>query len=332
MNPPRRWLLQWLAGAAALHGRAALAQAKVVRVGFLVFQAPPNPADPNSRSVEQGLLDAGYVEGRNLVIERRYAQGNAQLLPALAAELVQAQVDVIMIFGPAPLEAARRATRTIPLVMLASSSDPVADGLAVSLARPGGNITGLTYAVSSGRFGKQLELLQLAAPRLGRVAVLWDLDLEIYRRSWAAPMADAARTLGLEVLAPTIVQAARDLPEAFAQMKRQRADAILVATGGPLNAARAQVGALAIQHQLPTIAAFKAFVQAGLLMSYGPDLPDINRRGASYVDRIVKGARPGELPIELPIKYELVINRTTARALGITIPQELLLRADEVIQ
>ena len=237
-----------------------------------------------------------------------------------------------MIFGPQPLEAARKATKTIPLVMIASSSDPVAEGVALSLARPGGNITGLTYAVSSDRFGKQLELLKSAVGRIARVAVLWDLDLEMFRRFWAAPLADAGRMLGLEVQEPVRVTDAQGLPAAFALMKQRRADAILVATGGPLNAARARVGEFAIQYRLPTIAAFKALPRAGLLMSYGPDLPDIHRRAAGYVDRILKGARPGDLPIELPTKYELVINLKTAKALELTIPQTLLQRADEVIQ
>jgi putative ABC transport system substrate-binding protein len=186
--------------------------------------------------------------------------------------------------------------------------------------------------VSSDRFGKQLELLKVAVGRIDRVAVLWDLDLEIFRRFWAAPLADAGRLLGCQVQEPIRVTDAQGLPTAFALMKQQRADAILVATGGPLNAARSRVGELAIQYRLPTIAAFKALPQAGLLMSYGPDLADLNRRAASYVDRILKGAKPGDLPIELPSTYELVINLKTAKALGLTIPQSLLVRADEVIQ
>lgn len=226
---------------------SARAQSKPARIGILGFGARPNAQEPIYQAVVQGLLEAGYVEGRNLVIEGRFADANAQRLPGLAAELVQAQVDVILVFGP-------------------------------------------------------------------------------------APMAEAGRILGLEVLPPNIVRTAQDLPEAFAHMKRQRTDAVLVATGGPLNSARAQVAELAIAHRLPTVAALKSFPQAGLLMSYGPDLPDIYRRGASYVDRILKGAKSGDLPIELPTKYELVINRHTAKALGLTIPTSLLVRADEVIQ
>jgi putative ABC transport system substrate-binding protein len=302
------------------------------RIGFLFFAAFSPGASPNLDALMLGLRELGYTEGRNLLIERRAADGHADRLPELAAELVRSQVELIIIFGPQPLEAARKATKTIPLVMIASSSDPVAEGVALSLARPGGNITGLTYAASSDRFGKQLELLKSAVGQIARVAILWDLDLEIFRRFWAAPLADAGRMLRLEVQEPIRVTDAQGLPDAFVLMKQRRADAILVATGGPLNIAGARVGEIAIQYRLPTIAAFKALPRAGLLMSYGPDLPDIHRRTAGYVDRILKGARPGDLPIELPTKYELVINLKTAKALGLTIPQTLLQRADEVIQ
>ena len=310
----------------------APATGKAARIGLLLFSSFPVAADPPFDAFMQGLRDLGYVEGQNLVMVGRSARGHAERLPALAAELVQSQVDVIVVFGPQPLQAARNATKTLPLVMIASSSDPVAEGVARSLARPDGNITGLTYAVSSDRFGKQLELLKAAVGEIARVAVLWDLDLDIFRRFWAAPLADAARLLRCEVQDPIRVTDAQGLPAALALMKQQRADAVLVATGGPLNAARWRVGELAIQYRLPTIAAFKAFPHAGLLMSYGPDLPDIHRRAASYVDRILKGARPGELPIELPTKYELVINLKTAKALALTVPQSLLSRADELIQ
>jgi len=279
----------------------------------------------------QGLRDRGYVEGRNLVIEYPDSLGRDDRLPELAANLVRNQADVILIIGPAPLMAARNATKTIPLVMVASSSDPVAEGIAVSLARPGGNITGLTYAEPD-RFKKQLELLKSAAVRIARVAVLWDFDVEVFRRYWEAPLADAGHILGIEIQEPVRVRDTKELPAAFALMKQRQADAVLVASGSFVLPARAQVAELALQHRLPAIAAFKAFPQTGLLMSYGPDLADINRRAAGYVEKILKGAKPGDLPIELPNIFELVINLKTAKSLGIVIPQSLLSFANEVIQ
>jgi putative ABC transport system substrate-binding protein len=312
-----------LAAQAPLTGKAA-------RIGILTLR-PPRVSNPATEALMQGFRERGYVEGRNLVIEYPDASGREERLPELAADLVRKKVDVILIIGPAALAAARTATKTIPLVMVASSADPVAEGVALSLARPGGNVTGLTYAEPD-RFKKQLELLKSAAARVARVAVLWDFDLEHFRRYWAAPLADAGRILGLNIQEPVRVRDASELPAAFALMKQRQADAMLVASGGPNFPARAQVANLALQHRLPAIAAFKEYSQAGLLMSYGPDLPDINRRAAGYVDRILNGAKPGDLPIELPNKFELVINLKTAKVLGLTIPQSLRVRADEVIQ
>src|SRR5205823_6428986 len=245
--------------------------------------------------------------------------------------LVRNRVDVILVIGPAPLAAARNATKTIPVVMVASSADPVAEGIASSLARPGGNVTGLTYAEPD-RFKKQLEFLKSVAPRISRVAILWDFVVEVYRRQWQKPLADAGLILGLAIDEPTRVRSAQELPAAFASLKKRQADALLVASSGPIFPARAQVGELAVQHRLPAIAAFKEYPQAGLLMSYGPNLSDINRRAGGYVDRILKGAKPGDLPIELPNKFELVVNLNSAKLLGLAIPQSVLLRADEVIQ
>ncbi len=323
----------FLAGAAiGVLAKPVAAQApptgKTARIGILALRLPGNPY---MEALMLGLRERGYVEGRNLVIDFPDALGREDRLPELAANLVRNQVDLILILGPAPLEAARKATNTIPLVMVASSADPVAEGVAVSLARPGGNVTGLTYAEPD-RFKKQLELLKAAAIRVARVAVLWDFDVEHFRRYWERPLADAARILGMTIQEPIRVQDAHELPAAFDLMKRREIDAILVASGVFLLLARTQVGELALQHRLPAIAAFKEFPQAGLLMSYGPDLPDINRRAAAYVERILGGAKPGDLPIELPNKFELVINLKTAKALGLTIPQSLLLRANEVVQ
>jgi putative ABC transport system substrate-binding protein len=304
--------------------------AKIARVGILTVRRPGVPS-PLNEALMEGLRAHGYVEGENLLIEYPDAHGREDRLPELAAQLVRKQVDLILVIGPAPLPAAHNATRSIPLVMVASSSDPVAEGVALSFARPGGNVTGLTYAEPD-RFKKQLEMLKSAAEHVARVAVLWDFDLKTFHRDWEGPLAAAGRALGLTVQEPIRVRAEDELPAAFTTMKRRAADAFLVASSGILFPSRRLVSELARKHSLPAIAAFKEFPQAGLLMSYGPDLPDINRRAADYVDKIIKGAKPGDLPIELPNKFELVINLKTAKQLDLTIPQSLLLRADEVIQ
>ena len=280
----------------------------------------------------EGLRALGYIEGQNFVIERRYAGGHLERLPDLAAELVAMPVDVIVTAGPTPVQAAMGATKRIPIVMITGSSDPVGEGLVKSLARPGGNLTGSTYAVSAERFGKQLELLREAAPGITRIAVWWDIQMPIFHRSWAGPLETAASKLRLQIQPPVQVLARDGVEGAFATMKRQRADAVLIVLGGPTYQYYSDVAAMAVRNQLPTVATIKAFTVSGGLMSYGPDLPSIYRRAASYVDRIRKGASPGDLPIELPTKYELAVNLQTAKALGLTIPQTLLLRADEVIQ
>ena len=302
---------------------------KPVRIGILALRSP-GVTSPLI-ALMQGLRELGYVQGRNLVVDHPDAFGRDDRLPQIAEDMVRSGVDVILVIGPAPLEAARKATKTIPLVMVASSSDPVADGVAASLARPGGNITGLTYAEPD-RFQKQLELLKSAAVHVARLAVLWDFDVAIYRRSWEASLKDAGRRLGLSIEEPVVVRDPHELPAAFVLLKQRHVDAILVASGGFLLQDRAQVGSLALRHRIPAIAAFKQFAQAGLLMSYGPDLPDINYRAAAFVDKILRGAKPGNLPIELPNKFELAINLKTALGLGLTIPQALLIRANEVIQ
>ena len=315
--------------AAPAHAQAP-ASGRVARIGILAMRNP-GVANPFTDALMEGLRERGYVAGSTLALDYPDAEGREERLPELAAGLVRNKVDVILVIGPAPLEPARKATRTIPIVMVASSSDPVAEGIAQSLGRPGGNVTGLTYAEPD-RFKKQLEVLKSVALRTRRVAVLWDFDLDIYRRQWEVPLTAAARILGLEVLPPARVRDAAELPGAFASMKQRQADAILVASGSFLLPSRAQVAELALRHRLPAIAAFREFARAGLLLSYGPDLTDINRRAAGYVDRILKGAKPGDLPIELPEKFDLAINLGTARALGLDVPQSVLLRANDVVQ
>jgi putative ABC transport system substrate-binding protein len=317
--------------AAPLAGEAQRAT-KVHRVGFLSVGTRPATPLPSLAAFENGLRELGYVERQNLVIERRFAGSAFARLPELAADLVQSGVDVIVVAGPGPIHAAKAASTTIPIVMLAGSSDPVAEGLVASLARPGGNITGLTYAVSPERFGKQLELLSEAVGRLSRVAVLWDLDLDLFRRQWATPLGDAAQRLGLQIQGPVQVRGPDQLDAAFAEMTAQKTEAILVVMGGPAYQHRGRVAELAIRNRLPTVAAFKEFPEAGGLMSYGPDLPEVYRRGAAYVDKILRGAKPGDLPVEQPAKYELVVNLNTAKALGLAVPPSVLARADHLIQ
>lgn len=326
----RRSLVRAAVAATLVAARLAVAQpaGRPYRIGVLGPGGTPSSLD----TFVEGLRALGYVEGQNYRLEIRLAGGQLDRLPQLAAELVAMPVDVIAIAGPGPLRAAMNATKKIPIVMIASSSDPVGDGVVKSLARPGGNVTGLTYAVSSERFGKQLELLKEAAPGITRIALWWDMEMAIYTRTWAAPLEAAARKLGMQVLPPVQVLDRNGVDGAFAAMKQQGADAVLVAIGGPTNDYRAAVAAAALRNKLPTMAAFKSFTTAGGLISYGPDFPAIYRRAATYVDRILKGTPPGEIPIELPTTYELAVNLRTAKALGLTIPQALLVRADELVQ
>jgi putative ABC transport system substrate-binding protein len=302
-----------------------------LRIGVLSLRSPRSPsrANPASTALIEGLRERGYVEGRNLVIEWPDALGREDRLPELAAGLVAKQVDILVVVGPAPLFVAHKATKKIPIVMVASSADPVRDKVAVSFARPGGNVTGLTYAEPD-RFKKQLEFLKTVVPRAARVAVLWDFDVAFYRRDWEHPLGEAARLLGLTIQDPVLVSQAADLPPAFETMKRRGVDAFIVAAGGFMFADRDRVAEVAAAARLPGIAAFKEFAQAGLLMSYGPDLPDINRRAAGFVDRIVKGAKPGDIPIELPNRFDLALNLRTAKALGLTVDEGLKLLATEI--
>ena len=314
--------------------RVARAQSpsKTLRIGFLAWGGRPPDPDPLTTALVQGLKDGGYVLGQSVQPEFRFAEGRPERLIENAADLVNRNVDVIVVAGPAPVRAARAATSSIPIIMVGGSSDPVLEGLTTSLARPSGNITGFTYAATPERFGKELELLKAAAGRLSRIAVLWDADPELYRRTLAAPIGEAARILDVEVPPPIVVISPESLETAFTQVKRIDADAVLIATGGVLYAARERVGSLALQHRLPTMAAVKEFPLAGALMSYGPDFIDLFRRSGVYVTRILRGMKTAELPIQQPSKFDLVINVKTAAALGLTIPRPLLVQANELIR
>jgi putative ABC transport system substrate-binding protein len=274
----------------------------------------------------QGLRELGYVEGHNIALEFR-AAGETDRLPALAAELVQLPVDVIVALGGQAAQAAKNATTTIPIVMV--SGDPVAIGLVASLARPSGNLTGLS-TMSAELAGKQLELLKEAIGRLGRVAVLWNARDAVMTDIFSK-IQTAAPVLGVTVQ-PLGVQNAQDIDSAIATMTEERPDALFMITDVLTSRHIRQVVDFAAQHQLPMMFPSSWPVAEGGLMFYGPSLTDSYRRVAYYVDRILKGAKPADLPVEQPMKFELVINLKTANALGLTIPPTLLFQADEVIR
>jgi putative ABC transport system substrate-binding protein len=329
----RRQLLA-VALAALAPSRSGTAQStgRASRIGVLVPGEPRATSSPAWAAFVAELRARGHVEGQTLELDPRFGRADPAQWPRVAADLVASAPDVIVVVGPALVRAAVNATSRIPIVMLAGSSDPVAEGLVASLSHPGGNLTGVTYAVSPERFGKQLEVLKEAVPRVTRVAVLWDIQPEIFERHWAPALGEAARRLRVLMLDPVSIQSAEELGAAFEAIRRRGADAVLVAAAGTAYTHRARIGALALQLRVPTIAAFREFPQAGGLMSYGPDLAHVYRRGAVYVDRILRGAKPAELPIEQPTRFEMVINRRTAEALGVAIPPSVLARADEVIE
>jgi putative ABC transport system substrate-binding protein len=281
-------------------------------------------------ALRQGLRELGYVEGQNLIVEYRYAEGSEERLRDLAAELVRLQVDVMVAEGAAAIRAAQHATRTVPIVM-AAPSDPVGQGFVASLAHPGGNITGLSY-LGAELPGKRLELLKEAVPQSTRIAVLANPTYPAYA-SDMHNLTEAARALGLH-LHVVEVRRADELDTAFAALTRAGVDAVLVIEDAVLlNSQRGRVVAdLAATHRLPMMYAWREWVVAGCLMSYGPSRPGMYRHAATYVANILKGANPAELPVEQATKFELVINLKTAKALGLTLPPSLLLLADEVIQ
>jgi len=304
----------------------------VHRIGLLHPFSPPPPSasDARAEALRQGLHDLGYVEGQNFVMELHYAAGSEERLRDLAAELVQRKVDVIVALGAAAIRAAQQATRTIPIVM-AATSDPVGLGFVASLAQPGGNITGLSF-LGVELPDKRLELLKEAVPQSTRIAVVANPAFPAYA-STLDNLTVAARALGVH-LHIVEVRRADELETAFGAMTHAGVDAVMALEDAVLlNSQRGRVVAdLAVTHRLPVMYGWRAWVVAGCLMSYGPNDLDTNRRAAVYVDKILKGAKPADLPVEQPTKFELVINLKTAQALGITMPPSLLLLADEVIQ
>jgi putative ABC transport system substrate-binding protein len=326
----RRTFVGAVAGALLTLPLAATAQQaeKVPRIGFLSLNSAEE-LQPRLAALRQGLRERGWVEGQNIVIEVRFAEGEVDQLPALVGELIRLKVDIIVTTSSATTWAAKDATKSIPIVM-AVSADALGEGLVTSLAHPGGNITGMTFLVGPEIAGKHLELLKEVAPAASRVAVLTNPT----NRSHATltrELKAAARAFGVQ-LQVLDARSPDQLDSAFAAMTRERAAALLVLTDSMFVGQRRRVADLAARSKLPAMYYQREFVDAGGLISYGASLSDMFRHAATHVDKILRGAKPGDIPVEQPTKFELVINLKTARALGLTIPQSLLLRADEVIQ
>ena len=306
---------------------AARQPAPLPRIGYL-SATPPAANAGRLEAFRQGLRALGYVEGHNIVIESRYAEGQLERLPELAAELVRLPVALIVSGGPAATRAAKTVTATLPIVM-AFDTDPVGNGFVASLAHPSGNITGLA-ALSPEISGKQLALLQELMPQLSRVAIFGN-STEPDNATLVRELERAAGALGVQLQYCNIL-AIKDIATAFRAAIEGRADAVLVLSNPMTNFQRTQMAALAVESRLPAIYWETAFVEDGGLMSYGVSFLDLYRRTATYVDKVLKGTKPADLPVEQPIKFELAINLKTAQALGITIPPSLLLFADKVIR
>jgi putative tryptophan/tyrosine transport system substrate-binding protein len=300
---------------------------KVPRIGYLITSSSSAIA-PRMDAFQQGLRELGYVEGKNIVIERRHADGKSEQLPGFAAELVSLKVDVIVTSGPTATRPAKEATSTIPIVMT-FDDDPVGSGFVASLARPGGNVTGLS-TLSPEISGKQLELLKETVPRLGRVAVI-GTSTRPGTAQTLKEMEPAARAFGVKLLYLDI-QNPKDIESVFRAANKGRANAVLVLQSPVLFSQRAQITDLALKSRLPAIYNQRLYVEAGGLMSYGVNVLDLDRRAATYVDKILKGAKPGDLPVEQPIKFEFFINLKAAKQIGLTIPPNVLARADRVIK
>ena len=302
---------------------AAQTASKIPRIGVLSERPAP---DPMVAAFLEGLGELGYVEGRNIVIERRHGQGASDRYPGLVAELIGLKVDILVVGGSVATRSAKAATTTVPIVFT-SVGDPVAAGFVRSLSRPGGNATGLSN-ISADLGGKQLELLKMAAPKISRIAVLHDPlssgpALNVVR--------DAARTLGLQ-LQLLEVRHATELPRVFSTAASRRADAILAISSPVIGNALPEVSKLAAMNRLPSIYSRSEFAEEGGLLAYGPSFSINYRRAAAYVDKILKGAKPGDLPVEQPTRFEFVVNLNTAKALGLVMPPSVVQRADRVIE
>jgi putative ABC transport system substrate-binding protein len=309
------------------HVAGAQQAGKVPRIGYLAFNTAVIGADLLI-AFRQTMRELGWIDGQNIVIETRFADGDVNRIPALVGELLRLEVDVIVAGSSAVTRAAKSATTAVPIVMLASA-DAVGEGFVASLARPGGNITGMTFLAGPEIASKQLELLREIAPAASRVAVLTN-PRNASHPAFAKELNVAARKLGAQL--QTVRAASPDqLEDAFGAMAKERAAALLVLTDAMFLGERRRITNLAARGALPAMYSQREFVDAGGLISYGPSLIDMGRRAARHVDKILRGAKPSDVPVEQPTKFELVINARTAKALGVALPQSLLLRADEVI-
>jgi len=326
----RREFITLFGGAAATLplARAQQPAGRVYRVGYLAVSSREQQLHL-IKAFEEGLRSLGYRVGENVVIEYRFADGELDRLPALASDLVRMGVEVIVTGINPNTVAAMKATTTIPIVMT-NSADPVGTGLIASLARPGGNVTGFSVDTGGEIIGKRLEFLKETLPNLSRVSILWNRDFASYQGRLTS-MREATQALGLTLV---LVEAGGldALEQAFATMVRERAQAFVVLGGALLFNYRGQIAAMAVRDQLPAISTAREYAEAGLLLSYGPDLQDLWRRSAVFVDKIFKGAKPADLPVEQPIKFELVVNLKTAKTLGVDVPLSVQQRADEVIE
>ena len=328
----RREFIVLLGGAAAWPLAARAQTPKIARIGYLITGALESPETRINRDAfRQGLNELGYIEGRNIVIEYRSADGKIERLPGLATELVGLKVDLIVALATPAGRAAQQATTTIPIVVTAMG-DPVRDGLVASLARPGGNITGTTF-LGPELVPKRLSFLRELLPTISRVAVLWHPGAfsEPTIREMLNEVAQAARSLGVQ-LQLVEVRSADEFDHAFTAMVRARAEALFQFPSTMLFNERRRIVDLAARHRLPAMFNAREFVQLGGLIAYGANLAELNRRTAAYVDKILKGAKPSDLPVEQPTKFELFINLKTAKALGLAVPDRLLVGADELIE
>jgi putative tryptophan/tyrosine transport system substrate-binding protein len=302
---------------------------KIPRIGYVSGSGDANNPGPYVEAFRQGLRDLGYIEGKNIVVEYRYAEGNNERLPSLVAELVQLKVDVVVVVALPAIRAAKQATKTIPIVMV-TNFDPVAFGLVASLARPGGNVTGLTL-LTRDLSGKRLELLNEVVPGISRVAILW-VALSGRVGSGFEDYEATARALKIQLQSLEVRGPNPDLEGAFRAAATGRASALITIRNPALTRHTKRIVDLAIKNRLPSMFESPDYVEAGGLVSYAANITEIFRRAAVFVDKILKGAKPADLPVEQPTKFEFVINLKTAKALNLTIPQSVLFRADRVIK